>query len=105
MEELNKLKPRIIVSGMGYPYQEDFLLSCKADLEYPFVGLTCGGFLTQTAMKSEYYYSWSSNTGLRWFQRMLMHNHVRERLLKEYPVFVFKYLYKFINDKKSLLSS
>ena len=33
---LNRIKPEAIVVGMGYPYQEQFLIKCKESLNYEF---------------------------------------------------------------------
>ncbi len=92
IDGLNEICPDIIICGMGFPRQEEFLLRCKGLLEKPIVGFTCGGFITQTALRPDYYSTWVKRLGLRWLQRAIMHGHVRKRLLVDYPVFLVKYL-------------
>lgn len=94
--KMNHSPPDIIVCGMGYPRQEEFLVTCKENLNKPFLGLTCGGFISQTSMSSDYYHPIIKRLGLRWLQRAFMHHHVRKRLLKDYPIFLFRYLYDVI---------
>tara|TARA_R110002094_G_scaffold2675_3_gene10491 strand:- start:1265 stop:1984 length:720 start_codon:yes stop_codon:yes gene_type:complete len=84
----------VLICGMGTPLQEDFLLSLKNCQSSLKLGFTCGGFLTQTSIKPDYYHPLVKKTGLRWLQRMIMHTHVRNRVLKEYPKFLLLYLKK-----------
>jgi N-acetylglucosaminyldiphosphoundecaprenol N-acetyl-beta-D-mannosaminyltransferase len=92
-ESMRKIKIDILIIGMGSPYQEEFAVKVKhSELNIPLV-FTCGGFLTQTAIKPDYYYPIVKKLGLRWLQRAIMHKHVRNRLLKEYPIFVVRYIY------------
>ncbi|MEL0647383.1 WecB/TagA/CpsF family glycosyltransferase [Pseudoalteromonas agarivorans] len=97
--ELNELKPEVILVGMGTPYQERFSIHAKHQLSAPAVIITCGGFLTQTSIKPDYYYPVVKKLGLRWLQRIIMHKHVRDRVLKKYPKFTVSYLYKMIGYK------
>ena len=97
--ELNLLQPEVILVGMGTPYQERFSINAKQQLSSPAVIITCGGFLTQTSIKPDYYYPWVKKLGLRWLQRIIMHKHVRDRVLKKYPKFTVSYLYKMIGFK------
>ncbi|EJD6477294.1 WecB/TagA/CpsF family glycosyltransferase [Providencia rettgeri] len=90
--ELNRINPNIIISGMGFPHQENFLIECKQSVSSPFIGFTCGGFISQTALKTDYYHPMIKKLGLRWLQRAYLHKHVRNRLLRDYPTFLFKYL-------------
>jgi len=90
----------ILIIGMGSPYQEEFAIKVKNKcINIPLV-LTCGGFLTQTSIKADYYYPWIKKLGLRWLQRAIMHRHVRDRLIKDYPIFIVKYIWYHI--KKDL---
>lgn len=87
----------VLICGMGTPLQEGFLLSlknCQSSLQ---LGFTCGGFLTQTSIKPDYYHPLVKKTGLRWLQRMMMHAHVRNRVFTEYPKFVLLYLKKHLS--------
>jgi UDP-Gal:alpha-D-GlcNAc-diphosphoundecaprenol beta-1,4-galactosyltransferase len=98
IDSLNHKAPHIIVCGMGFPHQEQFLIRCKKVLNQPFVGFTCGGFISQTAMRPDYYSAWVKRLGLRWLQRACMHHHVRQRLLKDYPIFLVKYLWDVLKN-------
>lgn len=98
-EELNTVYPDVIIIGMGTPYQERFSISLKASLSSPATIITCGGFLTQTSIKADYYHPLIKKFGLRWLQRMIMHKHVRDRVLKRYPKFIFYYLLSMIRQK------
>jgi exopolysaccharide biosynthesis WecB/TagA/CpsF family protein len=92
-ESMKKIKIDILIIGMGSPYQEKFAVRVKREnLDIPLV-FTCGGFLTQTSIKADYYHPLVKKFGLRWLQRAIMHKHVRDRLLKDYPIFVIKYIY------------
>lgn len=85
---------QIVIVGMGTPLQEK--LCSKIKKSYPTGKLifTCGGFLTQTSIKGDYYHPIIKKCGLRWLQRAYMHKHVRRRLMKEYPLFIVKYIFK-----------
>ncbi|MEL0633134.1 WecB/TagA/CpsF family glycosyltransferase [Pseudoalteromonas carrageenovora] len=97
--ELDQLKPEVVLVGMGTPYQERFSINLKQQLNNPAVIITCGGFLTQTSIKPDYYHPVIKKLGLRWLQRMILHKHVRERVLNKYPKFTVSYLYKMIGYK------
>jgi UDP-Gal:alpha-D-GlcNAc-diphosphoundecaprenol beta-1,4-galactosyltransferase len=90
--KINSSGANYLVVGMGTPMQELFAICCKKYCPNLILILTCGGFLTQTAMKSDYYHPLIKKLGLRWFQRAFLHQHVRERLIKHYPIFIFRYL-------------
>jgi exopolysaccharide biosynthesis WecB/TagA/CpsF family protein len=84
----------ILICGMGTPLQEAFLIDFKNRESSLQLGFTCGGFLTQTSIKPDYYHPLIKKTGLRWLQRVIMHSHVRNRVFKDYPKFVLFYLQK-----------
>lgn len=86
-------KPEVVVVGMGTPFQERFLQQLSDGYEQSYLAITCGGFLTQTSIREDYYWPIVKKLGLRWLQRMLMHKHVRERVFKDYPIFVVKYFF------------
>ena len=86
----------VILVGMGTPYQEIFCADVKDKLKTNKLLISCGGFLTQTSMQSDYYHPLIKLTGLRWVQRALLHSYVRERLLKDYPLFFLRYVRKYI---------
>jgi len=96
INNLMESKSDIVVIGMGSPLQEKFsvmLKNANTDISCVF---TCGGFLTQTAISCEYYHPIIKKLGLRWLQRAIMHDFVRDRLIKHYPVFVVKYIYNHV---------
>jgi len=92
LDKLNQVNPQVIILGMGSPHQEKLAVAIKDVLNSPATIITCGGFLTQTSIKADYYHPLIKKLGLRWLQRMVMHSHVRNRVFKDYPKFVFSYL-------------
>lgn len=95
LDVLNSIRdsdPDVVVVGMGTPSQELFALECRSALNKPARIFTCGGFITQTAAKPDYYHPFIKKTGLRWLQRAIEFPHVRKRLFKDYPIFVLGYL-------------
>ncbi len=93
-KEIKKSGAEILICGMGTPLQEAFLLDFKNRESSLQLAFTCGGFLTQSSIKPDYYHPLVKKTGLRWLQRMIMHSHVRNRVFKDYPKFVLIYLKK-----------
>ncbi|MGJ8693620.1 MAG: WecB/TagA/CpsF family glycosyltransferase [Thalassotalea sp.] len=90
--EISESGANIIIVGMGTPYQEEFSGIIKEESPLGCLVFTCGGFLTQTSIRPDYYYKWVKILGLRWLQRMIMHKYVRDRVFKYYPKFVFYYI-------------
>ena len=90
--EINGSGANYLIVGMGTPMQEEFAIGCKKHCTSLSLIFTCGGFLTQTAMKPDYYHPIIKKLGLRWLQRAYLHKHVRSRLLKDYPRFIIRYL-------------
>ncbi|HCT1400348.1 TPA: WecB/TagA/CpsF family glycosyltransferase, partial [Morganella morganii] len=93
VDQLNNLDIDILVVGMGTPKQEKEAIYYQNNVSNLKLVLTCGGFLTQTAIKPDYYHPLIKKTGLRWLQRAIMHSHVRKRLLVNYPLFIIRYLF------------
>lgn len=91
--ELNNSKANIVISGMGTPLQEQFIIYIRDHCLSVNLALTCGGFLTQTSMRGDYYHPIVKKLGLMWVQRCWLHKHVRQRLIKDYPLFVIQYLF------------
>lgn len=91
-EEISHSQAKRVVVGMGTPMQEEFALAVKQYCSDVQLVATCGGFLTQTSIKADYYLPIVKKLGLRWLQRAIMHSHVRKRLFKDYPIFVIRYL-------------
>ena len=84
---------------MGTPIQEDFAIYCLQNSKFIKKAVTCGGFITQTAIKGDYYHPLIKKLGLRWLQRAYLHKHVRDRLFRVYPKFIFSYLLDIIRKK------
>ncbi|MGR5461199.1 WecB/TagA/CpsF family glycosyltransferase [Vibrio alfacsensis] len=93
VSSLNKIGPDVVLLGMGAPNQEKMALVLKESLEATSLVITCGGFLTQTSIKKDYYHPIVKRLGVRWLQRVIMHGHVRRRVVKDYPVFLLNYLF------------
>jgi exopolysaccharide biosynthesis WecB/TagA/CpsF family protein len=89
---ISECEADLVIVGMGTPYQENFSVMLKNNSKQPLVILTCGGFLTQTSIRADYYYPIIKKLGLRWLQRVVMHKHVRDRVLRDYPVFIYNYI-------------
>lgn len=97
--ELATFEPHLLLVGMGTPNQEHFALAYKS-----FLGgklncsiFTCGGFISQTAERPDFYFAFVKKFGLRWLQRAYYYKHVRKRLVFDYPVFLFKYIYQHLS--------
>lgn len=87
---------KVVIVGLGTPLQEKFLSLMKNNSgDKVLLGFTCGGFISQTSLRGDYYHPIIKKTKLFWLQRAFMHSHVRKRLLNEYP----KFLFNFICDK------
>ncbi|MBT2918461.1 WecB/TagA/CpsF family glycosyltransferase [Vibrio anguillarum] len=95
---LEKLKVDTLLVGMGTPYQEKFIIEACKTINLS-LAITCGGFITQTAMKGDYYHPLVKKLGLRWLQRAVLHKHVRQRILCDYPIFLAKYILSRLLDK------
>lgn len=83
-----------LICGLGTPRQEEFVIEARKAAPKT-VFFTCGGFISQTAMKGDYYHPLVKLFGVRWLQRAIFEKHVRSRLLIEYPKFLFFYLLSF----------
>ncbi|OCH37524.1 WecB/TagA/CpsF family glycosyltransferase [Aliivibrio fischeri] len=92
---------RIIIFGLGTPLQEKMVKEFYETLnQCDFLYFTCGGFITQTAIRHDYYNPIVKKLGLRWLQRAIEFPHVRRRLLFDYPKFLYRYLNEHYNGKK-----
>ncbi|WP_217521013.1 WecB/TagA/CpsF family glycosyltransferase [Vibrio metschnikovii] len=91
-ENLNKAKVDVIICGMGTPLQEQFLVNCATNVPSLKFGFTCGGFLSQIADKEDYFDPRMNKLNLRWLQRFIRHSYVRQRVLKDYPLFFAKFI-------------
>lgn len=85
---------QVVISGLGTPFQEEFLINCQKNIDSLKLGFTCGGFLTQISNNENYFHPFFDKLNLRWLQRFLRHSYVRKRLFIDYPIFVFKYIFE-----------
>ncbi len=92
VNQLKESSPDIVIIGMGTPFQEDFVKLIRENSKNHRLVFTCGGFITQTSIRTDYYYSFVKKYGLRWMQRAIQEKHVRRRLLVDYPKFTLNYL-------------
>lgn len=89
------LSSDVVIVGMGFPYQEEFLLELKKSHTTSSqlkLALTCGGFFTQH-QNSDYYPKLIDKLELRWLYRLIFAKHVRRKVFTKYPRFFLRYLY------------
>jgi N-acetylglucosaminyldiphosphoundecaprenol N-acetyl-beta-D-mannosaminyltransferase len=87
---LRDKKPDIVILGMGTPEQEECALYLSEHgMLCPII--TCGGFLTQTAKKPDYYNPLVKKFNLRWLQRAIEFKHIRKRVFIDYPKNIARY--------------
>ena len=85
-------RPDLVVTGMGTPLQENFLVDLKARCWHG-VGLTCGGFFEQTAERYSYYPNWVDRANLRWAYRLYREpGRLWRRYLLDYPRFTLCFI-------------
>tara|TARA_B100000212_G_scaffold314880_1_gene268703 strand:+ start:842 stop:1564 length:723 start_codon:yes stop_codon:yes gene_type:complete len=92
LSKISTSKANLVIVGMGTPFQEEFSILIKENIPGRLLILTCGGFLSQTSKSINYYHPFLNKLGLRWLQRAFLHKHVRKRIIKYYPRFVFNYI-------------
>lgn len=90
VEEIQKLKPSVVIIGMGAPLQDSFSMRLK-DAGFMGTVYTCGGFMHQTSEKLHYYPEWINRWNLRTFYRLTKERYVWGRVIKYYPKFIVKY--------------
>jgi UDP-N-acetyl-D-mannosaminuronic acid transferase (WecB/TagA/CpsF family) len=91
----------VALVGMGAPRQELFLKRCSELNANLKIGMTCGGFLTQTAKRDDFYHPIVIKLGLRWLQRAFEYKHVRKRLVHDYPYFLTEMIkFRFQKDHR-----
>lgn len=89
IENICKLKPGIVIVGMGTPLQEKFLVDLRRN-GWIGLGFTCGGFLHQTQNRLDYYPYLINKLNLRMPYRL-----IKEKLyhrLTAYPKFIINIL-------------
>jgi N-acetylglucosaminyldiphosphoundecaprenol N-acetyl-beta-D-mannosaminyltransferase len=92
VRRLDPLRRHLVIFGTGTPLQEMQAVTMAAamrDAAMHGVVLTCGGFITQTAMAIDsggrFYPAWVEKLGVRWLYRAAKQPYVLGRLLKVYP--------------------
>lgn len=88
----------VVIAGMGTPLQERFILRCKEVLDFN-KAFTCGGFISQTTERLNYYPAIINFFKLRVPYRFIFERHVRKRYLISYPKFFIRYISDKINNK------
>lgn len=92
INEINRVKPDILVVGMGILRQERFLLKVK-ESEFSGVAFSCGGFLHQYAINGKQYYpSWIDRFNLRFVYRMYKEPYTMKRYAKAFFLFPICFL-------------
>lgn len=89
---LEQVNATHLVLGIGAPFQEQLALyfnSLHPDIDIR----TCGGFITQTAMKGgDFYPKLIQKFGMRWLYRFLKQPNVILRVLFEYPIGTWRFI-------------
>lgn len=81
--------PDVVLVGMGAPMQESLLLRLRCE-GFSGVGFTCGGFLDQYVVDSQYYPAFIDRLDLRWLYRLLREpRRLGRRYLVQYQTFIF----------------
>ncbi|MCG6325586.1 WecB/TagA/CpsF family glycosyltransferase [Vibrio alginolyticus] len=93
-DDINNARADFVLSGMGTPKQEQFLIQVKRHCPSLRIGFTCGGFLTQIASNPEYFSPLMNRLHLRWLQRFIRHSFVRKRVIFDYPLFFLKFAWQ-----------
>jgi N-acetylglucosaminyldiphosphoundecaprenol N-acetyl-beta-D-mannosaminyltransferase len=92
---LKEIRPDAIILGMGTPAQEEYAVYLSDNGVSGFI-ITCGGFLSQTARKTDYYNPLIKKLELRWLQRTVQSKYIRKRLFIEYPKNAIRYFLEHI---------
>lgn len=101
--EIMSASPDFVLLGLGGIKQERFasFLSVNTGVYI----MTCGAFISQTAMQADYYPQWVKEHGFRWLYRFYKEPRVIKRVVFNYPKFFFliildMLLYKIQSAKK-----
>lgn len=89
VEEINRVKPNILIVGLGMPLQEQWILKNRSSLDVN-VFIPCGAIIDRLAGKVVQCPRWISLSGLEWLHRLI---HEPRRLAGRYllgnPAFMF----------------
>lgn len=91
IEFIKTHKDSAVLSAMGAPEQERFLIRLKTT-GWHGIGFTCGGFLDQLLERVDYYPEWVDRSNLRFLYRLFKEPHrLWKRYLIDYQVFLRRY--------------
>lgn len=94
LDEIFKMNPDVIISSMGTPYQEQFLVDLRK-AGWKGTAYTSGGFFHQTAKAGlQYYPPWMNYFNLRWAFRILD----EPKLIRRYTIDFIKFVFLFSYD-------
>lgn len=85
-----RVKPDIIVLGLGTPLQDQVAIDLKKN-NYTGTVYTCGGFIHQTTSKLHYYPKLVDKFNLRFLYRCFKEPYVISRIILYYPRFTIRY--------------
>jgi exopolysaccharide biosynthesis WecB/TagA/CpsF family protein len=97
IDDISAAEPDLVILGLGGVKQERFAVELSKRLRSHI--FTCGAFISQTAVRAEYYPKWVKKFGFRWLYRFYREPRVIWRVLRHYPLFVF---YVFIDSRKMM---
>ncbi len=97
IKNITALNPDIVITGMGAPLQEEFLIELLNN-NWSGIGFSCGGFIHQAAKKLYYYPHFVDKFSLRWLYRIYDEPYLFKRYFLEYPKFIFIFLYDLLKN-------
>lgn len=100
LQDIQMLKPDIVICGMGTPLQEQFLVDLR-NIGWNGTGYTCGGFLHQIIDGIQYFPDWSNKYNLRWLYRMIKEPTIIKRQIYSFSILLFIFISDFFKYKKS----
>ncbi len=87
-----RVNPRVVIIGMGVPYQEKALLALR-QAGFTGIAITCGGFFDQYLQSETYYPAWVDRLNLRFAYRIYMEPaRLWRRYFIDYQVFIWRAL-------------
>lgn len=93
INDIKILNPKIIIVGMGTPFQEKLLIDL-VNTGWDGTGYTCGGFFHQTAKSGlTYYPDWINKYNLRWAYRVYDEPKLIRRYTLDFIVFLLFFTY------------
>jgi N-acetylglucosaminyldiphosphoundecaprenol N-acetyl-beta-D-mannosaminyltransferase len=94
-----KIKPNYVLVGMGAVYQENFLIDLK-EKDFKGCGIACGGFIHQTANKTNYYPKFFRKLNIRWAYRIIDEPKLLYRYFVIYPFSLVLIIYDYYNNRR-----